>query len=221
MVRYAALAMEPLRVVAHMATPVIHAEGDATNLDGILSYAAIEAHPVESLIAPALAVSVPLPLALAWVSDGGQPLWTCTPLRGEDEAQTSPEYWHKRYPADRAEFSARAAVNTRAGRWKEYRVPVRPKMAERLIAHCIGNRDEIGRLLDRVSWVGKKPAMGYGRVARWEITTATITADEVLIARAVPVASGLRSGGPVDPCRGWTPPYWYAPWWSDCWMAQV
>lgn len=213
--KYAALPKEPIIVTAELATPVIHAERDWTHLDGLLSWAALTTHPVESFCSDDAVI--PLPLELAWVSPDGLPLWACTPLMSA-QGTDSREYWHKRYPSHRAELGSRLSANTTGGRWREWRVPLRAHAVQRLHALAIGNADEVERLLSVVTHIGKKGAMGYGRVARWTVTPGTHTLDDVLVRRPVPVAfyEGREPVGVLELRRGWTPPYWHAPRWADC-----
>lgn len=213
---YAALPKEPLVITAELVTPVIYAEQREVHLDGILAFGAVTTHPVASTF-EASAV-VPIPLELAWVSAEGLPLWAATPLAPVAGGVETREYWHKRYPTQRADFGSRVNATTVRGRWKEYRTPVRAESVSALRALTIGNADELRRLLDVVTHVGKKTAMGYGRVARWSIEAGTHTLADVLAARVVPVAyyAGRQPVGALSLRRGWTPPYWYAPWWADC-----
>jgi len=213
---YAAVSKTPLIITAELVTPVIHAERDRTHLDSIVGFAALTDHPVESHYDRAAVV--PLPIELAWVSPGGRPLWACTPLMAVAEGIASREYWHKRYPSQRADFGDKLNAVTTAGRWKEYRVPVHALSVDRLHALAIGCAGELERLLANVTHIGKKGSMGYGRVARWSITPATHTLAEVLALRPVPLSyyDGLPVSGAIARNRAWTPPYWYAPWWADC-----
>lgn len=213
---YAALPKAPLVITAELVTPVLHAERDRTHLDSILAFAALTDHPVASNYDGAAVV--PLPLDLAWVSPDGRPLWACTPLMPAGEGVATREYWHKRYPSQRADFGDKLNAVTTAGRWKEYRVPVHAHSIDRLHALAIGHADAIERLLAVVTHIGKKGSMGYGRVARWSITPSAHTLDDVLAMRPVPVAyyAGRQPVGSLAINRGWTAPYWYAPWWADC-----
>lgn len=216
--RYAEMEKQPLRIVAHMVTPIIHAERDLTHLDSILSFAALTNHPVESLHGPSGVSVIPLPLELLWVSPKGLPLWACTPLTPVGAAIESKEYWHKRYPTHRAEFGSKMNAVTSAGRWKEYRTPVMAQQVDLLEAFCIGNADEIRRLLDVVTHVGKKGSMGYGRAAKWSVDAIDTGIDQILSARPVPIEyyEPKPVTGTVRLNRGFTPPYWYVPWWADC-----
>lgn len=213
---YAALPKASIIVTAELVTPILHAERERTHLDGILSFAALTDHPAASAFD--LQVVLPLPLSLAWVSPQGQPLWACTPLMPACEGLSTREYWHKRYPSHRAEFGEKLNAVTSAGRWKEYRVPVHAQHIDRLHALAIGNAPEVEHLLSVVTHIGKKGGMGYGRVARWSVTPASHTLEEVLALRPVPIAyyDGVTPVGVIALDRGWTPPYWYSPWWADC-----
>lgn len=213
---YAALPKVPIIITAELATPVLPAERDWTHLDSILTFAALTSHPAPSAYdKPPV---VPLPLELAWVSPGGLPLWACTPLRPSGDWVETSEYWHKRYPIHRADLASKANAILTAGRWKEYRMPVRAQSASKLHALAIGNADEVQRLLSFVAHIGKKGSVGYGRVVRWSVTPGAHTIDDVLALRPVPVAyyDGQCLVGTMALHRGWTPPYWYSPWWADC-----
>jgi hypothetical protein len=217
---YAAMPKASLVITADLVTPVLHAERQITHLDSILSYAAMTDHPVASDYDQAAVI--PLPLQLAWVSPQGLPLWACTPLMPIIEGLLTREYWHKRYPSHRADFGDRLNAVTSAGRWKEYRVPVHAQQIDRLHALAIGNAPEVERLLSIVTHIGKKGGMGYGRVARWSVTPVGVTLADVLASRPVPVAyyAGKQPVGAIALNRGWTPPYWYSPWWADCMVPE-
>lgn len=217
---YAGTQFAPCIVVAHMDTPTVYTERDGVHLDSILSQASIAVHSAPSKYNEACVV--PLPLHLSWVSAEGLPLWCCTPLQPATQPKSVPEYWHKRYPTDRAEFGTKMNATTTAGRWKEYRVPMQCYLVDRFMAAAIGKADEIMRLLEGVTHIGRKTAYGYGRVAKWEIVNAEMDEDSILAQKAVPVEYFATS----DPNRilrlatGWTSPYWYAPWWGDCVVPQ-
>ena len=217
---YTSLPKAPLIITAELVTPILHAEQERTHLDGILSSAAMTNHPVAS--AYDQAAVIPLPLELVWVSPAGLPLWGCTPLIPVGDGLATREYWHKRYPSHRAEFGDKINAVTTAGRWKEYRVPVQAQHITRLHALAIGNAEELETLLSVITHIGKKSSIGYGRVARWTVTPGTHTVADVLALRSVPVAyyDGAQPVGVLALHRGWTPPYWYAPWWADCMVPK-
>lgn len=218
---YAALPKRPLLILARLATPILHAETGQTHLDGPLSAAALTLHPVASDWQGAAVV--PLPLELAWVSPGGQPLWACTPLTPAGPAVDSMEYMHKRYPGHRADFASKQSADTKTGRWKEYRIPLHAQSVDTLAALCIGHADAVRELLGALSHLGDETGRGYGRVARWDVIEAEHTLEDVLARRAVPAGyyEGRQPVGVYAPLRGWTPPYWYAPWWGPCMLPAA
>ena len=213
--RYADLPMEALIIDAHLVTPYI----PPVHIDGILSQAVLTAHPCAPRF-DAPACVVPLPVELLWVSDKGLPLWAVSEFREMADAAQCREYWHKRYPSHRAEFGEKMNAVTTAGRYKEYRVPVNARRVERLRAFVIGNQAELERLLGYVSHIGKKGAMGYGRVARWDVKPLGQGLSDLAVinGRPVPAEFAREKGltGTPMPNVAWTSPYWYAPWWSDC-----
>jgi len=218
---FASLEKTPLVVAAELVTPIIHAERGLTHLDSILAFAVMTAHPAPSNFDDA--ATFPLPLKMAWISDEGLPLWACSPLMALSEPHEFREYWHKRYPSHRAEFGHKLSANSRAGRYKEYRTPVVASQVGKLHALSIGHAEEIEKLLSVVTHIGKKGSMGYGRVAKWSVTPADHSLDDVLSLRTVPVEyyAGKTPKGILSPLRGWTPPYWYAPWWRACMVPKI
>lgn len=211
--RWRQLPAEPLHVTACCASPYIAAIDGALHLDAILSAACLSlwASVVEESAEPYI---IPLPLALAWVSPDGRPLWYATELRPIGAAATGAAYLHRRYPTDRADLAARQAAPTRAGRYKDVRLPLPVTTTEAVEGWCIGDCGEVARLLDGITHIGRKAAHGRGRVLRWQVEPAAeIAPADILDRRAVPVDS-LADGDWIDPARyaprlGWTPPYWH------------
>lgn len=90
------------------------------------------------------------------------------------------------------------------GRFKKKRIPLPAQIASTWTAACIGNADEIARLLQSVDAVGKKR---NACVQRWTIRTA----DSFEFSRWVPAAYTHETSGsfPLDmQLAAWTPPYW-------------
>lgn len=217
----AALPMTPLVVRCEEPQGYLPPEADgALHLDSLLAHAVVKAWtgpPIQWSAAQANVV--PVPLACLWVSPHGLPLWASTPLVPHDLAVWA-SHWHKRYPSDRAHWGKRQVANLSAGRWKEFRVPIRRHGASALTALCVGHAPTITRLLEQLAFVGKRPAAGYGRVRRWVVEEwpeppanplALIAAQ-----RPVPVAYLTERGEDwsLDRARhaGWTPPYWERRW---------
>ncbi len=216
--RYQSMSKQTLMVRGELLTGCIPAEsGGALHLDAILSQAVLTAHPCPAQY-PKGAAIIPLPLDILWIDKNGWPLWASTDLKPIDQNEGR-EYWHKRYPAHRAPLGSKLNANTSAGRWREYRMPVKTIHSTSLTAVCIGNLDEVKRLLDHVTHVGKKGSIGYGRI-KWTVEPIELidTLSAIHAEKALPIEYAKQQGieGIYRPTKAWTPPYWYAPNWTDC-----
>lgn len=221
--RYSSLPLELLFVRAVLGTPYAPTVDGHLHLDSILTKAVVDSCPVPPAWGDEPAV-IPLPLKLLWVSPEGLPLWACSDLYSAAGKNSTVEYWHKRFPEQAIiDWCAKPNTDTGSGRYKEYRIPVRTEMPEDsvLYALCIGNREELERLLSYITHVGKKPAQGKGRVLRWYVESIQNDNPEVTILdrRPVPLdyfmACGMtKISGTLSPLSAWTPPYWYRPWHS-------
>jgi len=224
--RWQSGAMSTLLVTAHLATPYIPApQGNDIHLDSLLGAALLQDLPAPVFFPAHSAAVIPIPLALLWQSEGGLPLWAATPLWPVGEAFIGREYWHKRYPSDRADLSLKRAALTSAGRWKEYRTPVNAVTGNAVAGICVGVQSEVERLLTLITHVGKKGSIGYGRVGRWGVSAIPLEEgrQSCLIGRPLPVSCPLASGlqGRFEPRLGWTPPYWYVPWHEPCLIPEA
>lgn len=212
--KYAAMDKSPLKITATMANPTVANGGYGIHLDGILSWAVLTAHPCTYEQAEFLLT--PLPLETLDFR-GDLPLWAASDFM-TDKIHTGREYWHKRYPANRVEFAAKRNANTSAGRWREYRVPLNLNVTHAFTAYAIGNRDEVARLLDYVTHLGKKSAYGYGRVVKWSVEECGDCLELIHNNRLLPIEYARRVGldGGIVPAACWTPPYWYRPHQATC-----
>lgn len=198
-----------LKVTALMAQGYVSTVG-ALNLDGVLSAGLVNSPMVGTTMGGRNGFCVPLPLHLAWVSDQGWPMWAATEFVAADE-QIGQAYLHKRHPTDRATLGPRAAVNTSAGQFKDVRLPLQVKVTGQIEAWCIGIEDDVCAILGAVTHVGRKGAIGYGRVLRWTVEPADVSLAWVLDRRTVPLAAcGDADPDRVSPRDAWTAPYWDA-----------
>lgn len=224
--RYAQLPLTGLRVTARLGTPYIPSEPNgALHLDALIAWAVIQSLSYPITWPAGSAAVVPVPLELAWVSPEGLPLWTASLLRPDGDMLAGREYWHKRYPTDRADLGHRQNAQTRAGRWKEYRVPVATVLAREVTGLAIGHLGMVRDLLAHVTHLGKRAGTGYGRVLEWEVqpvmTPRAILRTAISAGRPVPVRAIAEKGADMSlPAqinrRGWTPPYWFVPWHEPC-----
>lgn len=225
-VAYEKLPKGPLLIRGELFEPVIPAEPRGTlHLDSLLGKSVLDAHPKTPLFhRSGFPAVVPLPLELEWVSEDGKPLWVCSELRGQGDMLRAPFYWHKRYPEDRAQLSKKVRAETRRGRWKEYRIPLSGVNVPEIRAVCVGNAEEVARLLSFVTHVGKKTGYGYGRV-EWTVDRLDVDEEYIrevaLSVRPLPAPYLIETKGELTMTpgsgwmrRSWTPPHWHAPWWD-------
>lgn len=212
----------PCVIRATLGTPYVPAEPDgAVHLDSLLAWAfvATRPYPIRFEGRPASVVPIP-PLAVLWVSPEGLPLFAASDLYPQGATLRGREYWHRRYPVDRAELGTRLRASLTAGRWKEYRIPLSTIRAPVLQGLALGDPDGLRDLLQSVSHVGKKGAMGFGRVLEWAVEPRAdapeVVVRTILDRRRVPVAYWVEQDASWSVARAarsaWTPPYWYEPW---------
>lgn len=221
--RYRSLPKEPLLIRAELFEPVIPAEPrGALHLDSLLGTRVLDSHPKAPVYSNGFPSVAPLPLELEWISEEGRPLWVCSELRAQGDVLRAPFYWHKRYPQDRAHLGTKVRAEARSGRWKEYRMPLSGTVVPELRGVCIGNAEEVARLLSSLTHIGKKIGYGFGRVA-WSVDRLDIDSEIIrgvaLRCRSVPVKYIMDTEGELNlkenvsySRRSWCAPSWYAPW---------
>lgn len=206
----------PLLVRATMASGHVPTLDGTLHLDGILAAAVMGSSHVGATVGFRERFAVPLPIQLVWVSNQGWPLWAATDLKGEGGGCDAEVYIHRRHPTDRATLAAQTAVNTSAGRYRDVRLPLRTRIEPTLVGWCIGDRDLVADLLTGIEQVGRKGAIGQGRVLGWCVEPADVDLAWILDRRSVPLEYLAKVGAAALPDRiaphaSWTPPYWDAP----------
>lgn len=167
-----------LRIRAYLRTPVISDEW--LPLDGILFYQQTRqalGHQ-DATIPGASQLEQPkggpmlggrLPIAIIHAKDW---YYRCSWAQWGPHADGQ-DYWSKRFDnahADLVDFHGRRGrVDTSAGEYKAYRMPVYYRSALWVEWYLVGNLPKITPILHMVTHLGKKTAQGWGRVASWEI----------------------------------------------------
>lgn len=215
--RFAAMPKAPLKITLRTLKPV--AGTDNLHLDGLLAKAVVvEAMQGKPLAATESAYYIPLPLGLERMHLG-LPVWQCNDFDAVDSAVAHTHY-HQRSDANPYDMPATQATATlkkrrrmpptTEGQYMSYRVPLQYTEADRWVCECIGNRDEVLRLLGYLQTVGKKGSQGFGRVLSWDAKSI----DSFLLNRPTPVTDASQ---PFDAqMMGWTPPYWHRGLWRMC-----
>jgi len=194
--------MEPLRVSVRLQSGYVAADPWSPSLDGILAYWVMR----EQLGDEAFAISsagggemITPDLPLAREDDGeGNWWWVCSsPLVAQSMRHDT---WHHRrfdfaLGIDRVNPKTKR-VQVQGGPFKAYRNRVTKiiPLDRHIHWHCIGDRDEITRLLRRLTFVGAKGGAGEGVVLGVEVTPDG--ADELLARnhRPLPVSVAMERG---------------------------
>ena len=229
--RYAELDMEPLEIEVELYNAL--AGYDPLFLDNLLAACVVRAATGGKGVPNTEdAYALPTPLQTLWRDAQGMPLWAASQFWPDGACYDQVAYWHKRAQSgvwtgnNRGSFT----ITSTKGRYMERRVPMPTRLAERWRAWCIGNAEEISRLLEPLTHIGKRRSIGYGEVRHWTVRAApafSLVRDDCLT-RSVPAMainweapywpSGQMPEGAPAPV-GWTPPQWkpglFAPgWWA-------
>ncbi len=188
------LPLEPLRVRAWLRAPVVSDRW--LPLDGMLLYQEHRDRCGQqnyTLPGEYSAKSVGMLSCLGMAGPGGREwFYRCSWAQWSAYAEGQ-DHWNKRFDASLASLidfdGRRGRVDTKAGTYKAYHMPVFYRAALWVEWYCMGNRRRIAELLSTLTHIGKKREMGWGCVARWEIEPAardySVVKDGVLM-RGVP-----------------------------------
>lgn len=220
--RYASLPMEPLRVTLELVPNSRVVSYDPIHLDNLLARLVLEeATRGDSTLPDTHQVyRLPVPLQALWTSPEDLPLYAATVLAPalDQEVIADVAYIHKR--AQSGNFTAVKGgvmgISTTNGRWMDRRIPFPTELtsAHTWEARCVGNRDEVARLLERVTFCGKRRAIGFGEVKAWHLDPIDSfpLEEDGCLTRILPEAAlallngSLPEGLPIP--IGWTPPQW-------------
>ena len=93
-------------------------------------------------------------------------------------------------------------------------MPIFYRVAEWVEWYCVGDKAEIKLFLSTLTHIGKKGVQGWGRVAKWNITSISedwsVWRDDKLM-RGIPIDDALRAGRVFEFKRGnygIRPRYW-------------
>jgi CRISPR type IV-associated protein Csf3 len=131
-----------------------------------------------------------------------------------DADQAHPVRWGKR----------RAVIQTACGPEKSYDLPIYLRHVERVDWWCVGDSDEVLRLLMRVSGLGKRRNIGYGQISGWRVQSVDqdyhLCGPEGQLMRPMPVAGGqIYQDAPI---MSWAyrPPGWLPNLRVPCYMPN-
>jgi len=192
---------ESLKITATLGKNYVPGSDGAIHLDALLMKAVVDLLPDAPELDKSSPMIFPIPVEIHSVING-LPLFLSTSFMSS--GVNSVEYWHKRFPSnDVIRLCKSPNTSTTRGGYKDMRIPVDTFCSD-LTAFCVGDKNEIARLLNTINFIGKKRSIGKGYIVSWSVEKHEISNDEILHMRPVPSKSG-RIGG-------WCPPYWFKPW---------
>lgn len=160
---------------------------------------------------------VPVPLRRLWQDASGLPLWAATCFTPLEDVIDDAQYLHKRrqpgyWVGTRSE---KYAPGPTQGRARERQIVYEVQAGCRYWqASGIGRIADVQYLLDGLYGIGKRTNVGFGEIARVEVTPA----DDFALVRdgalTRPIPAGARHLlGDMQPAARplhcpWTPPYW-------------
>lgn len=86
-------------------------------------------------------------------------------------------------------------IDTARGFFKSYRNPLIYKPIPQVVFYACGDKQEISRLLENISFLGKKSSQGYGKIKKW--TVESIDED-----RSIFYGDKLMRFVPADKIKG-------------------
>lgn len=164
--------MKNLKITAKLLDGRVNSNDGLFNLDSILAYAWMLIHHPDILQNRDLRIDnlIEPDLPLAKDEDGRWKTSVGFYIQYEERI----EYWHKKIN----DFDAltyvnfegkRGKINSQSGEFKAYRMPQLIRVVSDIQFYCVGDPDEIRRLLSLITNIGKKGSQGYGYVREWVI----------------------------------------------------
>lgn len=165
----------PIKVTAYLEDGRINSADGIIMLDAILYHAwfyRYAPHVLEGLGGDSVpgAGHIGLPLR----QDNGNRYFASRAVYEQESVDV--EHWNKRpnfFSADASRHLDKQVglISTSAGMYRAYRMPqvIRHIKDGRLTFYAVGNADKVIELLDNIPAVGKKAAMGWGIVRKWEV----------------------------------------------------
>lgn len=205
--------MTPLQVRYYSYKPVAGAM--LPHLDGVLASAvcqSLQVGWVQTGHDEVLFLPVPLAVHL-WIDN--LPMWATNSFSSKYSEVRRTRYCQK---SGDNPLTLPAQINTLShkkperqpskieGQYQHCLIPMKTEMADYWRATCLGNYDEVMQLLSAVTAFGRKRKVGWGAIAKWEVTPI----QEFKVTRPAPSNSGEGVFG------SWTNPHWDDRLWRYC-----
>ena len=155
---------------------------DPVNLDNVIAAAVVNEEGV-SMDSNSDLYDIPLPLTTVYTDSNKRETFACSVLAPEGAFVLDRDYLHKRRQTGRYTKTKRGrfSIDPARGRFMERRYLARSVVADELVAYAHGNREEVARLLTRISHVGKYRGTGQGHVKKWVIEPHQVEPLDTLV----------------------------------------
>lgn len=187
--------MTPLEITAHLRGPIALPHGPMA-IDALLAAAVALRDRIPLALNVADIVDIEIPVE----REPGKRFYLASFSVGQMEA--AERHWvNRRFPIPEAQGMGNTklrTINITSGPCKSYRLPLEAQHLDddSLRWWCIGDRDEITGLLGLIRYLGKRRAVGKGRVVQWDVEHCEPWGE------GFPV---VRNGKPLRPL----PPDWH------------
>lgn len=193
--------LEPLKITGRLQAGIV---GEHTlPLDSILFYCAMRGrYGVEPCTASLAQLGIePMELPLLKRNESS-PWWyyAASFAQWPDDYCEDAHYWHKRFDLSLVNLiqDKKTKIKLDAFQYKAYRMPQFARHALHVDWYCVGDQEEIERLLTLAQFIGKKSSQGEGAVLDWTVAPFAEDWSERgeggRLMRALPAPSGPLLG---------------------------
>lgn len=224
--RYAALPMAGVHVRIAMKGYAQTANFAPINFDNLLAWCVQHEATLGAGLSSAVSrpYELPAPIRILWRDHNGYPLYASSALLHSPDAAKDTAYLHKRMQTGKFSKAPKGApggklrLESNKGRDMERRVALPTATYSYCEAFCMGNAEEIKRLLRYVTNLGKRRHSGHGQISGFVVAEMPgLTARDCFVrdgrlTRAFPLAAiNLLEGAQPEGSIGnvaFSPPYW-------------
>lgn len=206
----------PLKITAHLLDGRVNSASGLIMFDAILYhawFAKYEPQVLEGIYDYSKAKFIGLPLRRL---EGNR--WAASKGIYQEVLQEIENY-NKRpdfFAGDKIDYLAdtKGQISGSVGKYRAYRIPqlIRTVKDNKIVFYAVGNKPKIEDLLSYMTAVGKKPAIGFGVVTKWEVEEIdedyTTEHPDYGLMRPIPVEEAEKKYSCPVMLHGVKPPYW-------------
>lgn len=226
--------MNNLKITAELVSPIVHTGYKEFPLDSLLANAVLgqrwENFETKDKRLTRSNIPEDLSLPLDEFTIGKESIYCSSFAIYNSESKEGKSFWAKHFPYEYSNLLNKREGDRKicatGGRFRSYMMPMMMIIANRIIWFVRGDKQEIRKLLFRITGIGKKCAYGYGYIAEWKIkeidkdySILYDAGDKYILMRNIPDLPKLDK--PIENRKGYyaiKPPYWHPYWKRECYM---